>query len=158
MDVPAFSKPPITETKPQSNFPILLIFIWHLFGLGDQPGRLIGWELGTLELWEWRLEGGRKRPESGLWDTRMLKLCKIPTATPPEWVCLPSPFFVGLQSEPVIVSILVVLHILKAKNEVFEGGIGAKGRTPSLKRSVITYSLIMFTQLFWHKLKSKPYW
>jgi len=52
MDVPAFSKPPITETKPQSNFPIVLILIRHLFGLGDQPGRPIGWELGTLELWE----------------------------------------------------------------------------------------------------------
>lgn len=84
---------------------------------------------------------GQERPESGLWDTRMLKLRKIPTATPPERVCLPSPFFVGLQSEPVIVRILVVLHILEAENEVFEGGIGAKGSTPSLKRRVITYSL-----------------
>ena len=89
---------------------------------------------------------GQERPASGFWDTRMLKLYKIPTATPPKRVCLPSPFLVGLQSEPVIVRILVVLHILKAENEVFEGGTGAKGSTSSLKRSVITYSL--FTQLF----------
>lgn len=90
-----------------------------------------------------KTRSGQERPESGFWDTGMLKLGKIPTATPPERVCLPSPFLVGLQSEPVIVRILVVLHILKAENEVFEGGIGAKGSTPSLKRSVIS----MFTQL-----------
>lgn len=35
----------------------------------------------------------------------------------PKWSAyLPSPFLVGLQSEPIIVRILVVFHILKAEN------------------------------------------
>lgn len=38
MDVPAFSKPPITKTKPQSNLTILLLFQGHLLGLGDSLG------------------------------------------------------------------------------------------------------------------------
>lgn len=79
---------------------------------------------------------GQERPGGGLWDTKMLKLCEIPTPTPPKRVRLPSPFLVGLQSEPIIVRVLVVLHILKAENEVFDGGVRAKSRFPSLKRKV----------------------
>lgn len=97
----------------------------------------MGWELensGAVGAETATIRQGR--PGSGLWDTKMLKPSNIPTPKPPKTVCLPSPLLVGLQSEPIIVRILVVLHILKAENEVFEEGFGAKGSPFSLRRKV----------------------
>lgn len=82
----------------------------------------------------------------------MLKPCKIPTPTSPKRVCLPGAFLVGLQSEPIIVRILVVLHILKAENEVIEGQLGPRAvPLSSNEKCVITFSHSTFTQRFWHK-------
>ena len=101
----------------------------------------MGWELGNSGVVGVETRKGQERPGSGLWDTKMHKLCDIPTLTPPKRVCLPSPFLVGLQSEPIIVCILVVLHVLKVENEVFEGGVEVKGSPASLKRKVCDYFL-----------------
>lgn len=65
---------------------------------------------------------------------------RFPPPKTPKRVCLPSPFLVGLQSEPIIVRILVVLHILKAENEVFEGAVPL----PSKAKYVITFFLSMY--------------
>lgn len=102
----------------------------------------MGWELRNSGAVGVETANRRQgRPGSGLWDIKMLKPRKIPTPKTPKRVCLPSPFLVGLQSEPIIVCILVVLHILKAENEVFERKVEAKGSPSSLKRKACNYFL-----------------
>ena len=85
-------------------------------------GRLTGWELGNLGAVTVDTANKRQgRPGNELWDTNMLEPCKIPTPIPPKRVCLPSPFLVRLQSEPISVCILVVLHVLKAELGLWGG-------------------------------------
>lgn len=96
--------------------------------------------MGTGALWTVggrQLTGGREGLAVGFGTLKCSSHVRFPLPQTTERVCLPSPFLVGLQSEPIVVGILVVLHVLKAENEVFEEGVEAKGSPlPSTEKGV----------------------